>query len=194
MDETIIRKLLEAVRDRETTVDEAVGRLRNLPYQDLGFARVDHHRALRLGFPEVVFGQGKTPDQLAQIVTAQIATGSTVLVTRVTAEVADEIQARLHCAGLRYNQLARCLVYHPGAAEAERRAHAPIAVLSGGTSDIPVAEEAAVTAEVMGNEIVRLCCRSDRGQHRHGFGAGYAAALINPETNLQQGGVAGSAG
>jgi NCAIR mutase (PurE)-related protein len=148
MDQEVLRALLEQVRAGAVDVDAALERMRHLPFEDLGFAKVDHHRALRHGMPEVVFGQGKTPDQVSAIAGALLAKAQNVLVTRASAEVA----ARIH------SEQAE-VEYFPtsGAVRVWRdrtlRGKGKIAVVCAGTSDLPVAEEAQVTAEVMGNQV-----------------------------------------
>ncbi|MGA3188009.1 MAG: nickel pincer cofactor biosynthesis protein LarB [Bryobacteraceae bacterium] len=162
MDQDHLRTLLEQVRTGAVEIDAALERLKHLPYEDLGFAKVDHHRALRHGMPEVVFGKGKTPEQISAIVRTLLATSQNVLVTR-----ADDAAA------------ARLTSEHPGDAEyfpasgAVRfwrdrlpRGKGKIAVVCAGTSDLPVAEEAEVTAQVMGNEVDAIHDVGVAGIHR----------------------------
>jgi len=174
MDENGIRALLGAVKNGDLDLDEAVERLKQLPYQNLGFARVDHHRALRRGFPEVVFGGGKTVDQLTAIVRALADAGPSVLVTRVAADVARAVMKDLDDPHIVYHEQARCLVREPSP-NREIRGRGRILVVAAGTSDIPVAEEAAVTAEVMGNEVGRIFDVGVAGLHR----------LLHQERNLR---------
>ena len=141
-------------------MDEALARLRHLPYEDLGFAEVDHHRALRKGFPEVVLGEGKTPEQTAAIAEKLAAQSDRVLVTRVDVEAYRLIKERLPDA-----------VYHASAravtVDRSREPRRPgVAVLCAGTSDLPVAEEASVTAELMGSTVDRLYDVGVAGIHR----------------------------
>ncbi|MCS7272939.1 MAG: nickel pincer cofactor biosynthesis protein LarB [Fimbriimonadales bacterium] len=149
-----IRALLEAVAQGTLSVDAALEALRDLPFQDLGFAQIDHHRALRKGFPEVVFCQGKTPEQVAEIV-VRLAERGRVLATRATEAHYEAVRARLPQA-----------VYHPQARAITVGAPPPApeqpygVVLAAGTADIPVAEEAALTARMMG---VRVETRYDVG-------------------------------
>jgi NCAIR mutase (PurE)-related protein len=146
MDQRALRTLLEQVREGAVEVDAALDRLRHMPFEDLGFAKVDHHRAIRHGMPEVVFGAGKTPSQIEQIALRLLDKESNVLITRATEPVADRIRAA--CADAEWFPLS-------GAIRVWRdrtvRGKGQIAVVCAGTSDIPVAEEAQVTAEVMGN-------------------------------------------
>jgi NCAIR mutase (PurE)-related protein len=156
-----IRQLFEQVRSGSLSPDDAVTRLRHMPFEDLGFAKVDHHRALRVGMPEVIFGQGKTPIQLAGIFKRLAKHGKNVLATR-----ADEKQfaaVRKTIRGAQYRELARAIVL-----QRDHTIHGKgtITVISAGTSDIPVAEEAVVTAEVMGNEVQHLYDVGVAGIHR----------------------------
>ncbi|MEW5984900.1 MAG: nickel pincer cofactor biosynthesis protein LarB [Acidobacteriota bacterium] len=160
-----LRQVLGKLQAGTLTLDEAeetlAEHLRGLPFEDLGFARVDHHRALRQGFPEVVFGQGKTPSQIAGIAGRIASRGQSLLVTR-TDEVAFEAVRRM-VPESRFHETARII---------ERRAddvppgRGTILVAAAGTSDLPVAEEAAVSAEVMGNTVDRLFDVGVAGLHR----------------------------
>lgn len=148
MDQLQLRSLLEQVREGAVDVDGALERLRHLPFEDLGFAKLDHHRAIRQGMPEVVFGKGKTPGQIEQIALHLLQRASNVLVTRATEEAFTLIRA-VH-ADAEYFPLS-------GAIRVWRdrtiRGKGTLAVVCAGTSDIPVAEEAQITAEVMGNQV-----------------------------------------
>lgn len=159
-----IRALLDAVRSGAVTTGDAeatlLGELRDRPFEDLGFARVDHHRAVRQGFPEVVLGLGKTPAQIAAVAARIAGRGAPLLVTRATPEAYAAVHAEVPDA--QYHEVARAIT---------RRRDVPagrgtIAVLSAGTSDLPVAEEAAVTAEVMGNDVARVYDVGVAGLHR----------------------------
>ena len=156
-----IRKLLEKVRSGDISPDDAVERLRHLPYEDLGFAKVDHHRPLRVGMPEVVFGQGKTPAQVAAIFKRLAKQAQNVLATRATPEQFRAVKRSLR--GVRYEACPRAIVLRR-----ERRLYGKglIAVLTAGTADLPVAEEAAITAEVMGNDVERIYDVGVAGIHR----------------------------
>ena len=161
MDQTQLRALLEEVRGGAVDVEAALERLRHMPFEDLGFAKVDHHRALRHGMPEVVFGQGKTPDQISSITGALQARSQNLLVTRIDALVAGRLKEEHPEA--EYFPASRCLrVWR------DRTVHGKgkIAVLCAGTSDMPVAEEAQVTAEVMGNEVDAIHDIGVAGIHR----------------------------
>lgn len=161
MTENKLRELLEGVRTGKISLDEALGRIKKLSYEDLVFAKIDHHRALRQGFPEVIFGQGKTKEQILAICRHLYETGSTVLVTRTTEEVFRSVSLELPSA--QFNPLARTIVIPAGEIPPTG---GKVAVLSAGTADLPVAEEAAVTAEVMGNEVERIYDVGVAGIHR----------------------------
>jgi NCAIR mutase (PurE)-related protein len=161
MERKKIEELLRAVAAGEVSVDDAVERLKHLPYADLGFARVDTHRALRAGFPEVIFCKGKTPAQVAAIAGRLAETGAAVLATRATREVYEAVRKK--CPAARYREEARAVVV-PGEAAAEPRGH--VLVLSAGTADIPVAEEAAVAAETIGCHVERVYDVGVAGLHR----------------------------
>jgi NCAIR mutase (PurE)-related protein len=162
MDPSTLRQLLEEIARGELEVDAAVERLRDLPFADLGFANVDHHRPLRSGTPEVVLGAGKTFDQILAIVREIDAHGEPVLVTRLDEERGAELARAMP--ELRYDPISRTAVL--SRKPIEIRGRGPICVVTGGTSDIPVAEEAAVTAEFLGNAIIRLFDVGVAGVHR----------------------------
>jgi NCAIR mutase (PurE)-related protein len=155
-----LRALLEGVAQGAVSVEEALERLRDLPYQNLDFARIDHHRALRKGFPEVVFCQNKTPEQVAEIV-ARLAERGRVLATRASEAHAQAVQARLSEAV--YHPLARAITVGdpPPAPES------PYGVIfAAGTADIPVAEEAVLTARMMGARVETIYDVGVAGIHR----------------------------
>jgi NCAIR mutase (PurE)-related protein len=156
-----IRKLFEQVRAEKISPDEAVQRLRHLPFEDLGFAKVDHHRALRVGMPEVIFGQGKTPAQLAQIFSRLAQHDGNLLATRASKEQFAAVRKKVR--GAEYRELARAIVLQR---DKKKYGKGIIAVVSAGTSDIPVAEEAVVTAKIMGNEVEHLYDVGVAGIHR----------------------------
>lgn len=159
-----LRQLLDQVQDGRCSLNHAhstlLAALRAEPLGDLGFARVDHHRATRQGFPEVVLGLGKTPEQIAAISSAIAGRGHPLLVTRTDETAFREVLARLPEA--RFHQVARAITL----AREVPRGRGTIAIASAGTSDIPVAEEAAVTAELMGNDVERLYDVGVAGIHR----------------------------
>ena len=159
-----LRALFDAVRagtlDPAEAERQAVDGLRLDPLENLGFARVDHHRADRQGFPEVIFGQGKTPSQIAGIARAIVERGHSLLVTRTDTTAYDAVAKVVPDA--RFHEQARII---------ERRTHVPrgqgvVLIAAAGTSDIPVAEEAAISAEVMGNDVDRLYDVGVAGLHR----------------------------
>ena len=156
-----MREVLHRYANDGLSLDDAVGLLRDLPYQDLGFAKVDHHRAIRTGFPEVVFGEGKTPDQAASIADTILQQSDVLLVTRASKEMYSAILAVAPDAS--YNDLARTVIV-------ERRVNRVttpgVLVLCAGTADLPVATEAALTAELMGCEVERVSDVGVAGIHR----------------------------
>jgi NCAIR mutase (PurE)-related protein len=156
-----LKKILEGVRCGRVAADEALRRLRMLPYEDLGFAKVDHHRQLRRGFPEVIFGEGKTVSQIVAIMGKVAARRQPVLVTRVSPAAFKGIRRRFRLA--RYHQEARAVTLETGTRPPGRPG---VLVLAAGTSDLNVAEEAAVTAEVMGNQVGRIYDVGIAGLHR----------------------------
>ena len=177
MDPLALRTLLEGIRGGSTTVAEAEAALRDLPFADLGFANVDHHRALRSGFPEVVLGQGKTLEQLRAIVREIDRQGQTVLVTRVSEAAGRALASEID--GVVHDPIAR--IAHKRAAADPLPTQGHVCVVSAGTSDMPVAEEAAVTAEVMGNPVDRIYDVGVAGVHRllhHRIRISEAAVLI----------------
>jgi pyridinium-3,5-biscarboxylic acid mononucleotide synthase len=156
-----IRKLFEEVRSGSVSPDDAVSRLRHMPFEDLGFAKVDHHRALRVGMPEVIFGQGKTPTQLTGIFERLAKHGRNVLATRADGKQFAAVKKTIR--GAQYRDLARAIIL-----QRDRKTYGKgiITVVSAGTSDIPVAEEAVVTAEMMGNDVQHLYDVGVAGIHR----------------------------
>ena len=160
-----LRALLEAVEAGSVTPEAAQERLlqvlRQQPYEDLGFARIDHHRKTRQGFPEVIFGQGKTPAQIAAIAGRVVAAGDNLLVTRTSAEAFEAVLGEVP--GARFHELARCITFEVQPAVPGR---GTILIAAAGTADLPVAEEAAVTACTMGNTVDRLFDVGVAGLHR----------------------------
>jgi NCAIR mutase (PurE)-related protein len=159
--ETILRKLLDGVQNGEISIDEAVGRLKFSHYEDMGFAKVDHHRHLRQGFPEVVYCQGKSTEQIVAIMKNLASTGSgNILATRALPEVYDAVHKELPEAD--YHAVARVISVKNG----PQTARGNVLVVTAGTADIPVAEEAAITCEMMGNKVERLFDVGVAGLHR----------------------------
>ncbi|HXG91900.1 MAG TPA: nickel pincer cofactor biosynthesis protein LarB [Blastocatellia bacterium] len=169
-----IKELLEEVRAGRMDLESATEHLAHLPYEDIEFARVDHHRELRLGFPEVILGQGKTVEQIVKIAERILAKSANLIVSRTTEEVFGQI-----------SKLAREAEFHREARmitvlrDRTPRGEGAIAVISAGTSDIPVAEEAAVTAEAMGNRVSRIYDVGVAGIHRlFGARSAFASARV----------------
>ena len=161
MNADAIRKLFEQVRKGSITPDDAVMRLRHLPFEDLGFAKVDHHRALRNGMPEVILGEGKTSAQTAGIFERLAKHGGNILATRANEKQFAAVKKKVR--GVEYRELARAIVLHK---DSKKYGKGIVAVVSAGTSDIPVAEEAVVTAEMMGNEVEHYYDVGVAGIHR----------------------------
>ena len=161
MTEHKIRKVLEDHKAGGITSEEALHRLRSLPFEDLGFANIDHHRGLRQGFPEVIFGSGKTAEQIGRIVESMYRHDHNILITRTTAAHFDRVK-----------QIAPEAEFHEGARaiaivkDAKIQGKGTVMVISAGTSDMPVAEEAVVTLRVMGNELDSLYDVGVAGLHR----------------------------
>ena len=155
-----ILSVLEEVRDGRLSPEQALLQLKLAPFEDLGYAKVDYHRAVRQGVPEVIYGQSKTTEQIVGILESMEKRGSSnILVTRIGQEVADTLAARF---ALRYEPLARLAVALPEPVEGR----GSIVVATGGTSDMGVAEEAAITAETLGNHVIRLYDVGVAGLHR----------------------------
>ena len=156
-----IRKTLEALKNGEITVDDALLTIKKQPFEDIGFAKVDLHRAVRQGAPEVIYGAGKTPEQIVKILDAMKENGvPTILVTRLSAEQAKQVSLKHD---MDYREDARIGIIGD---MPEPSGIGTIVVATGGTSDIPVAEEAALTAEVHGNRVIRLYDVGVAGLHR----------------------------
>ncbi len=156
-----IRELFQQVRRGKLSPDEAVARLRHLPFEDLDFAKVDHHRVLRAGMPEVVLAEGKSPKQVADIFARLARHKTNVLATRATAEHFAAVRKKVRKA--EYRDLARAIILQQ---DETKYGKGTIAVVSAGTSDIPVAEEAVTTAEVMGNDVEHIYDVGVAGIHR----------------------------
>jgi len=157
-----LESLLTKVQSGKTSVEEAMGQLKSLPFEDLGFSRIDHHRSLRKGFPEVIWGEGKTQEQVLSIMKQLKAKGQNVLITRLGEEKAKAIRKVFPKS--QYYPRSKVLSYltHP----VEPAGRGKILVISAGTTDIPVAEEAVITAELMGNPVETLFDVGVAGIHR----------------------------
>ena len=153
--------LLKDIQKGEISPEEAIIKLKMEPFEDLGYARVDHHRELRQGVAEVIYGEGKTPEQIIGIVSAMLKKDhKTILITRMSVESADEVAKIIP---ITYHELARVGIVGD---MPEPDGIGKIVVATGGTTDLPVAEEAAITAEALGNEVVRLYDVGVAGLHR----------------------------
>jgi NCAIR mutase (PurE)-related protein len=161
MNRESILQLLASVQRGELAPTEAVDQLAHLPFEDAGFAKIDHHRTLRIGLPEVIFASGKTPEQVAQIFLRMAQAGTDVLATRASEDARDAVQRLVPQA--QYHAQARIIAFRQSPPSALA---GPIAVLCAGTSDLPVAEEAAVTAECLGAAVDRVYDVGVAGLHR----------------------------
>lgn len=156
-----LRELLEGVRKRDVQVEDALLKLKKLPFEDIGFAKIDNHRALRVGYPEVIYCEGKAIEHIKKIVEKMLESGSNILATRASYEVYEAIKSVDDT--VQYYDMARiCFIKRKEIQKTEGK----ILVVTGGTSDIPVAEEAAITAEVLGNTVERLYDVGVAGLHR----------------------------
>ncbi len=162
MNINILKELLEGVREGKIKVDSALEELKTLPFEELEFATVDTHRSLRQGFPEVIFGEGKTNQQITAIIRSMLKRKENVLVTRADRKKGSALKKAFPRGG--YNKLSRTFFIKTH--EIKDNGRGLILVISAGTSDVPVAEEAAVTAEVMGNRVQRLYDVGVAGIHR----------------------------
>ncbi len=156
-----ILELLEKVASGAATPEAALARLAHLPFEDAEFAKIDHHRSLRQGLPEVIYAAGKTPEQVAEIFARMAAAGSAVLATRLTPEHAAAVRGVVPAG--KYYEAARMVAL---AADGVERKYGPLAVVCAGTSDIPVAEEAAVTASYLECDVRRVYDVGVAGLHR----------------------------
>ncbi|WP_026478535.1 nickel pincer cofactor biosynthesis protein LarB [Alkaliphilus transvaalensis] len=156
-----LKQLLENVKNNNITIDEALSNLKQLPFHDLGFAKVDHHRELRQGYPEIIYCAGKTTEHVVAIVGSLLEKGNNILGTRATKEMFEEVQ-KLY-SEVNYHPLAKTLTIKQKELELKSTY---IVVVTGGTSDIPVAEEAAITAEILGNKVERVYDVGVAGIHR----------------------------
>ena len=162
MDRSAVTRLLRDLKGGKITVQEAMDALRALPYEDLGFAKIDSHRDIRRGIPEAVYCPGKTPDQIAAIMKRLVQSRSLAVATRASPETHQLIAERLGGVPVVYHEKARMIV----AGKTPRTRRGNILVVTAGTSDIPVAEESAVTAETLGNRVTRLYDVGVAGIHR----------------------------
>ena len=161
MHEREVKKIMNEVRGKKISIGEAIRKLKFMPFEDLGFAKIDHHRALRKGFPEVVFCQNKTVKQVMEIVKRLAKDNSTILATRATEDMFRQIKK--HIKNTQYNTKSKTIIVNK---KNKIKNNKKILVASAGTSDINVAEEAAVVAEAMGNKVERLYDVGVAGLHR----------------------------
>ena len=161
MDTSTLREIFQQVKNGSISPDEAVAKLRHLPFEDLGFAKVDHHRRLRQGLPEVIFSRGKTPQQVAGIFKHMAKHGGNVLATK--AEPGHFRAVKKVAGKAEYRELAQAILLKQ---DFTTYGKGTVAVITAGTSDIPVAEEALATAEAMGNEVAHLYDVGVAGIHR----------------------------
>jgi pyridinium-3,5-biscarboxylic acid mononucleotide synthase len=156
-----IKKLLEDVKESNIDIETALNKLKDLPYTDLGFAKIDNHREIRVGYPEVIYCEGKTVEQVRDIVALMLTKDCNVLGTRATEEMYKEVKKLSGDA--QYNKLARTITIKR---KEVALTGSYIAVVAAGTSDLPVVEEAAVTAEILGNRVERVIDVGVAGIHR----------------------------
>ncbi len=156
-----LKKLFQQVKQGKVSPDDAVQQLQHMPFEDLGFAKVDHHRAIRVGMPEVIFGQVKTPTHVATIFERLAARKNNVLCTRASQNQFEEVRSVVP--GAEFNTAARCITLRQ---DKKKYGKGRIGIISAGTSDIPVAEEAVATAEIMGNDVEHLYDVGVAGIHR----------------------------
>jgi NCAIR mutase (PurE)-related protein len=157
MDSAKIKKILEGVKSRRLTIESAFSRLKDLPYEDLSFAKIDHHRHMRQGIPEVVFAEGKRKEDVIAIACSVYKKNRKVLITKASKEIYDD----LHLKGAVFHSLSGAI-----SARGEKKKKGHILILSAGTSDIPVAEEAAVTASFLGSKVETVYDVGVAGMHR----------------------------
>jgi NCAIR mutase (PurE)-related protein len=163
MDEKQLEQILVNVKDGTLDVEEAVQRLRHLPFEDIGFAKVDHHRTLRCGFPEVIYCPGKTAEQVGAIFQKLAKTGQNIIATRAERSLFDDVEEITKLSGLRYEPEARIIVLEQKPIE---NRVGNIVIVTAGTADIPVADEARVTANMMGQNVELICDVGVAGIHR----------------------------
>lgn len=161
MDSEDLKSLLCSIKSGSITVDEGVDKLKDLPFKDLGFAKIDNHREIRVGYPEVIYCAGKTVEQVKKIVEFMLETGNNILGTRASLDM--YLAVKEICTYAEYNDMAKTIVVK----RKERKIpDSYIAVVTGGTSDMAVAEEAAITADVLGNRVERIYDVGVAGIHR----------------------------
>lgn len=161
MNEQYLKNLLEQIKTGEIDINEGIARLKDFSFKDLGFAKIDNHRKIRTGYPEVIYCQGKAKEQVRDIIKYMLTTGNNILATRATEEMYEEVKKESNKA--MYHSLARTITIEQEKLEITKTA---IAVITAGTSDMSVAEEAAITAEIFGNKVMRFFDVGVAGIHR----------------------------
>ncbi|MCM1990344.1 nickel pincer cofactor biosynthesis protein LarB [Oceanirhabdus seepicola] len=161
MNNNEIKNLLEKVKDGDVSVEDAFGELKELPYTDIGIATIDNHREIRVGYPEVIYCEGKTKEQISKIVSVMLKKNNNILGTRASREAYEEVKKI--CNHVEYNELAKTIVIRN---KEIKKSESYIAVVTAGTSDLSVAEEAAITAELFGNRVERVVDVGVAGIHR----------------------------
>ena len=158
-----LKKIFEQVKAGDITVEDAVDKLRHMPFEDLGFAHIDHHRQLRRGFPEVIYCPGKTTEQIVKIFSNLAEKGNNVLATRAEENVFKDLAETKKFPNARYEKLARAIVLEQKKIKPSKTI---LPIVTAGTADLPVAEEAKVTAEIMGQRTELICDVGVAGLHR----------------------------
>ena len=158
-----LKELLEKIKAGKISVDDAIGKLRHLPFEDLGFARIDHHRQLRRGFPETIYCPGKTTEQIIKIFSSLAEKGNNVLATRAEKKVFEALAETGKFPNAKYEELAKAIVLEQKKIKPSK---AVLPIVTAGTADLPVAAEAKVTAEIMGQRTELICDVGVAGLHR----------------------------
>ncbi len=164
MDNSNLKAILEKLYNKSISIDDALGHLKDLPFQDLGFAKIDHHRALRKGYPEVIFCQSKTPDQVVAIAKAQIEHGATVYGTRANSDVFDAVQKEIP--SVEIDELGKVFWHKSSSWNMADKVHGEILICAAGTADLSVAREAQRTIEIIGHPCNVLSDVGVSGIHR----------------------------
>jgi NCAIR mutase (PurE)-related protein len=161
MNKLELNQLLQGIKNNEIEIAEAMKRLEDLPFTDLGFAKIDNHREIRVGYPEVIYCAGKTVEQVTGIVELMLAKNNSILATRASKAMYEAV--KVFCGDACYNELGRTITIRRGA---ERLTESYIAIVAAGTSDLPVVEEAAETAKILGNRVEKITDVGVAGIHR----------------------------
>lgn len=161
MNKVDIKNLLQAIKSNEIEIEEAMGMIEDLPFKELGFAKIDNHREIRVGYPEVIYCEGKTIEQVTSIIQFMLTKDNNILATRASEEMYNAVKAV--CSGAKYNPLGRAITIRK---REESLTDSYIAIVSAGTSDLPVVEEAAETAMILGNRVKMVTDVGVAGIHR----------------------------